>query len=265
MGDVDRIDPQHLSRIETRWSLVFDAHRADDTLRRSAARADLMNRYGGAVRRYLLACLRDVDTAEDLAQEFALRFLRGDFQNADPDKGRFRDFVKRAVYNLMMDHHRARRARVQALPEDVADPASDTALDSWIEAHDRRFVESWRAALLERAWAALARDEQKTGRPWHTILRLRVDRPELRSPELAEEIGRWLGRSVDANWARVNLHRARDRFTALLLQEVATSLDEPTRERVEQELIDLELHEHCREALARQAGHGGAAPGPRSD
>ena len=63
----------------------------------------LVLRYGGAVHRYLLASLRDVDAADELAQEFALRFLRGDFKNADPGKGRFRDFLKRAVYRLMVD------------------------------------------------------------------------------------------------------------------------------------------------------------------
>ena len=57
-----------------------------------------------------------------LAQEFALRFLRGDFRNADPGKGRFRDFLKRAVYHLMIDHHRARRAQASPL-EVVGEPA----------------------------------------------------------------------------------------------------------------------------------------------
>ncbi len=68
-----------------------------------------MLRYGGAVQRYLLASVRDPDAASDLAQEFALRFLRGDFHRADPGRGRFRDFVKRAIYHLMIDHFRERK------------------------------------------------------------------------------------------------------------------------------------------------------------
>jgi RNA polymerase sigma-70 factor (ECF subfamily) len=89
----------HLSQIETHWTAVIRAHRAgaDDGV---MARAELLERYGGAVHRYLLASLRDVEAADDLAQEFALRFLRGDFKNADPGRGRFRDFLKRAVYHL---------------------------------------------------------------------------------------------------------------------------------------------------------------------
>jgi Sigma-70 region 2 len=73
----------HLSRIETHWTAVMCAHRgpADEA---AEARSLLLERYRGAVRRYLLASLRDVEAADDLAQELVLRFLRGDFRNADP-------------------------------------------------------------------------------------------------------------------------------------------------------------------------------------
>ena len=79
-----------------------------------------------------------------VSQEFALRFLRGDFRNADPGKGRFRDFLKRAVYHLMIDHHRARRAHARPLdeagePEDLGPSIADL---------DASFVESWRDELL---------------------------------------------------------------------------------------------------------------------
>src|SRR5262249_8409202 len=82
-GDrVDADDPNpHLSQIETHWSAVFLAHRGPRDAAAEAQRA-LMERYGGAVHRYLLASLRDPEAADDLAQEFALRFLRGDFRRA---------------------------------------------------------------------------------------------------------------------------------------------------------------------------------------
>ncbi len=64
-------------------------------------RDQLMCRYAGAVHRYLLKALGDSDAAAELNQEFALRFLRGDFRHGDPIRGRFRDYVKRTVQNLM--------------------------------------------------------------------------------------------------------------------------------------------------------------------
>lgn len=237
----------HLSRIETQWTAVFQAHRGPSE---EAARvlSEQVRRYGGAVHRYLLASLRNPDAAEDLSQEFALRFLRGDFRNADPGKGRFRDFLKRAVYHLMIDHHRARQAH--ALPlEDVGEPAD---LETSIANLDAGFVESWREELLARAWSALGRFQGRTGRPLFAVLRARVDEPELDSAGLADRLSARLGKSVDAGWVRVNLHRARDQFIDLLLEEVAATLPDRSPEGLVQELIELGLYDRCRATLKRR-------------
>ena len=68
-------DDLHLSQIQTAWSMVRQAH-GDDTAVH-AAQQSLLDRYGGAVRRYALASLRDEDAADEVSQEFALRFVRG--------------------------------------------------------------------------------------------------------------------------------------------------------------------------------------------
>ncbi|HZW29358.1 MAG TPA: sigma factor [Isosphaeraceae bacterium] len=239
----------HLSRIETHWTAVVRAHR-DPGDGAVEARALLLERYGGAVRRYLLASLRDVDAADDLAQEFALRFLRGDFKNADPGRGRFRDFLKRAVYHLMIDYHRARRTTPKLLGDDAPEPAAagDDA-DAWADDLDRQFLESWREQLMAHAWAALEKVQERTGQPFAAVLRLRVACPELRSPQLAEQLSQRLGRPVNAGWVRLNLHRARDLFVESLLGQVEHSLGTHSPERLEQELIELGLFEYCRSAL----------------
>ena len=236
----------HLSRIETHWTAVFRAHHG-----RPDEAAALVERYGGAVHRYLLASLRDAEAADDLAQEFALRFLRGDFKNADAGKGRFRDFLKRAVYHLMIDFHRSRKARPRALVEDAAVPAA--AEDSWDQDLDRQFLDSWRGQLMAQAWSALDRAQERTGQPFADVLRLRVANPELRSPELAQRLSQSLSRTVNAGWVRLNLHRARDMFVESLLAEVERSLGNATPERLEEELIDLGLLDHCRSVLKRRS------------
>jgi len=86
-----------------------------------------------------------------LAWEFALRFLRGDFKNAEPGKGRFRDFLKRAVYHLMVDYQWARRAQPRRIGEAGIEPAGDP----WEPDLDCQFLASWRDQLLARARAAL--------------------------------------------------------------------------------------------------------------
>jgi DNA-directed RNA polymerase specialized sigma24 family protein len=251
---VDEVEHEsHLSRIETHWTAVVRAHRGPvgDA---GAARAALLERYGGAVRRYLLASLRDVDGADELAQEFALRFLRGDFKNADPGRGRFRHFVKRAVYNLMVDYHRTRQARPRPLDDGVPEPAAATDAPM-LRDHDFRFLESWRGELMAKAWAALDQLQARTGQPFADVLRLRVEQPEVRSPQLAELLSARLARPVNAGWVRTNLHRARDLFVESLVREVTQSLEDPSPERLKAELDELGLLDRCRPALKR-AGLG---------
>lgn len=61
-----------LSRIDTLWSVVRRAQ-GGQSAEVSAARQLLLERYGGAVRRYLLGALRGDEAVADLFQEFALR------------------------------------------------------------------------------------------------------------------------------------------------------------------------------------------------
>jgi DNA-directed RNA polymerase specialized sigma24 family protein len=239
-------NPQ-LSQLSTEWTLVFQAHQGSPE-QVASAQVELMGRYAGAVHRYLLHALRDPDAASDLDQEFALRFLRGDFHRADPARGRFRDFVKRALHNLMIDYWRRRSTRPRSLSDHLPDPIDPTDGDRDFEG---RFLSSWRAELLARAWDSLDRLEKQTGQPYHTVLRLRVEHPERRSQDLAERLSGVLGRPITPGGLRMALQRSRSRFVGFLLEEVSASLHAPTLEELEQELIDLKLLDYCRPALKR--------------
>ena len=59
--------------------------------------------------------------AEELTQEFALRFLDGKYHGADRECGRFRNFVKGVLAHLIADHYRRQQARPRPLPLDVED------------------------------------------------------------------------------------------------------------------------------------------------
>ncbi len=241
-------DPTHLSRISTEWDLVFQAHNGPPELV-SAAQTELMARYAGAVHRYLLGAVKDPDVAADLDQEFALRFLRGDLHRADPARGRFRDFLKRAVRNLMIDHYRRRKREASRLVEDVPDIADP---DAGLPDFDEEFTLSWRRELLAQAWEALDGQQKNSGQPFHTILRLRVASPDLTSDQLAQRVSAELKREVNAGWVRQNLHRARDHFAGHLLHAVRVSMDGPTRAQLHEELAELGLLEYCRPAIERR-------------
>jgi RNA polymerase sigma-70 factor (ECF subfamily) len=234
-----------LNRISTLWTVVCRAH---DGPREVAAPAQevLLRRYGRAVHRYLLGALHDAEAADDLSQEFALRFLRGDFRGADRQRGRFRDFVKGILAHLIADHHRRHRP-----PLPLAAGHEPAAAVEPPPGDDARFVESWREGLLARAWEALERVQAETGQPVYTVLRFRADHPEVRSAAMAEQLGVQLGRTLSGAGVRQTLHRAREKYVDLLVEEIVQTLEAPTPDQVEQELIDLGLLESCRSALDR--------------
>jgi RNA polymerase sigma-70 factor (ECF subfamily) len=232
---------ERLSRMLTLWSVVLRA--ADPSAgEAAAARERLLLRYRGAAYRYLLGAVRDVDAASDLCQEFAVRFLRGDFRRANPERGRFRDYVKTALVNLVNDYHRRRQK--QPLP--LAAEAEDRAADAASEAD---FVSSWREELLNQTWEAL-----RVAQPvYHAVLLLRVEDEDMPSSEMAERLTQQLEKPMTPENVRKTLQRSHAKFAELLLEQIADSLTEPTQEELLDELRALDLLKYCRTALERRS------------
>jgi RNA polymerase sigma-70 factor (ECF subfamily) len=239
--------PDRLSQIKTHWSAVFQAHQKQGDEAGLALR-QLVLRYYGAVYRYLLAMLRDPNAARDLTQEFAVAFLRGDFKRADPDRGRFRDYLKKSVRCLVLNYW-ARTNRVGEVLRRLTDDAKATPEVGQAPPADQGFIDGWREELLARTWEDLERMERETGAPHFSVLRLKTQHPELRSARLAEVLALTLGNVLTAEGVRQAVHRARESFARLLVEEVARSLPDPTPEALEQELIDLGLLVYCQAVL----------------
>lgn len=238
-----------LSRIETLWTLVCQVQQGT-VVSAATAQEKLLVRYSPAIQRYLLGALRDPEAADELYQEFALRFVRGDLKGADRQRGRFRDFVKGVLFHLIADHHRRRQRRPLPLCDDLPEPAADEPTAE----SDRQFLENWRGELLSRVWNALSEHQAKTGQPFFAVLQFRAEHPDLRSEQMAQQLGPRLGKPVTAAAIRQTLHRAREKFAELLLDEVAQTLENPTVDQLEEELIDIGLHEYCRPALEQMRG-----------
>ncbi len=241
---------QHLSQIATHWTMVFQAHQdSADAVR--AAQEKLLRRYCGAIYRYLLGALRDPDAADELSQEFALRFVKGYFRRANPERGRFRDYVKMALSNLITDYRKKKGSEAHSLPDGSLGPATDESIH---HVSDEEFLARWREELLNRAWEGLAALEKRTGSLFHTVLRYRADHAEATSEQTAAELGKQLGKPVTPANVRQTLHRAREKFADLLLEEVERSLETDDAERLEEELVELKLLPYCRTALQRRKG-----------
>ena len=233
---------QRLSRISTKWTMVLQAHGANADSTRDSLRI-LLERYHGAAFRYLLGAVRDADVAEELAQEFAFRFVRGDFRRANSERGRFRDYLKTSLIHLVHDWQRQRQAQPQRLGVEPAAPdAADSSTDD--------FTANWRAELLERTWQALA----EANVAYHAALRFRVENPEANSAAMAEHLSSCLGKPVNAVSARKTMERAHVKFADLLLEEVAISVETSKVAELERELRDLDLLKYCRSALQKRQG-----------
>jgi RNA polymerase sigma-70 factor (ECF subfamily) len=238
---------ERLSQISTRWTLLDRVlHGPAEGM--ASAQEQMFERYSGAIRRYLLGSLHDEEAAEELAQEFALCFLERGLGGYDPERGRFRDYVKGVLFHLIADYHKERRQQPLPLAPDYPEPAVE---DPSLSQQERDFLLCWRDELLARTWSALADVERTTGQPFYTVLRFRADHPVLPSPRIAQELTARLGKPLKAAAVRQTLHRARQRFAELLLEEVAESLKTSALERIEQELSILGLLDYCRPALQR--------------
>jgi len=239
----DESDQSRIDGISTHWSLVARAHDgfADEA---TAVRSQLLHRYRGAVYRYLLSIVKDDDLAEELCQEFALNFLQGGFHKADRNRGRFRDYVKTSVVNLVRTHHRGRSKAPGPLPENIPS-APNSSVDSADDGGD--FERQWRQELLDQTWAAMKRD-----RPvYYRLLRLRLNAPDMTSAELATRYTEKHSAPMTSANVRKTLERAHRHFADLMLQEVAAGLVSPTPEDLKRELTTLDLLKYCRPAVDR--------------
>lgn len=241
-----------LSQISTMWTALVRAHGGGpDADHQLLAR--LIERYQGAAYRYLTAATGDPDVAAELFQEFAVRFLRGDFRRASPDRGRFRDYLRTTLINLVRRRPGVARPgpalaiEPDQLPADTEHPA---------DGGDEAFLAHWRQSLLETAWKGLEEAERAGGPPYFTVLRLRADRPDAPSGELAAGLTERLTPAEPFTDAGVRklLQRAREMLTDLLVAEVAASVPTEDPERLAEELIELGFYGYCRKALERRVG-----------
>jgi RNA polymerase sigma-70 factor (ECF subfamily) len=247
-------DKLNLADVPTQWSRIWKAGETEgDTA--AAARNELLVHYHEAVQRYLRLALRDDNAADQLYSDFALRVLHADpfLKRADPERGRFRDYLKAILHRMVIDYYRGRGGEPAPLvPGGDSEPVEESPAPP---EEEQRFRECWRQELIGLAWRALEQGERASGQPYATLMRLQEEQPGLRSAQLAEQLTARLGRPFTAAGVRQLIHRGRELFGDLLVREAAHSLEVSLSNpgavaRVEEELIDLGLFfSYCKTAL----------------
>jgi RNA polymerase sigma factor (sigma-70 family) len=237
------MNPSRLDAIDTRWSLIRLAHAGAMDANTTQARQALVLRYAGALRKYLGKIVANPDDADELAQDAMMRLMQGDFAGANPTRGRFRDFLKTAVRNMVRNYWTKQNRRKPA-------DADLTQLPDDDETNDIEWQAAWQKTVLDHALAAL-KSSEKSGAAgaFSRILKLRADFPDATSEELAAKLSAELGTAVRPDAARQMLRRARLKFAECLIDELRRGLDDDTPARVLEELADLQLLEHVRDFL----------------
>jgi hypothetical protein len=212
-----------LEQISTHWPLIRDPGR-------------FVLRYAPAIEAYLGALVRDPHAVEEITQDFLLRVVERGLIPEDNLRGRFRNYLKAAIRNAALTHFRRRRPpsldeeTLRSLPAEDADPG------------DEEWLREWRRCLLDRVWESLEEHERRSpGNYACTVLRLTADHPQADSVELAELTSTAVGRPLRPDAFRKQVSRARRIFAECLLEEMVQTIENPTADRVEEELIEVGL------------------------
>ena len=235
--------PACLAQITTIWTNILKARGGPDEADAEELRR-FFDRYQRPILNYLRRCVSDDSAASDLFQEFALRFVRGDFAGSRPRSGSFRQYLKTSLANLVRDHQ-LRNAKAPRPWSGHEPQIADVSQQSDLIDH------ALRDELLGRAWELLQLREASGDGSDYSILRERVTRPELTAAQLGIRLAELQIRpeAPDEALTRKLVQRAREEFAEQLLQATQQMLGGTTWEPVEAELAQLGLLQYCERTL----------------
>jgi RNA polymerase sigma-70 factor (ECF subfamily) len=221
----------------THWSVV-QAAGATDSRDVRPAMSRLIETYWYPLYAFIRRKGHGPDEACDLTQEFFSRLLERNFlHTADPDKGRFRTFLLRALARFLVDEwrHESRQKRGGGRA-----PLSLSALEAEeryrLEPADtltpeRIYERRWAMTLLEQAMARLEEECAAAGREaLFAAVKPILCGEDAQSPYavLAARL------DMKEGALKTAVHRLRRRFGALLRGEIAATVSDPAE--VEEEV-----------------------------
>jgi len=220
----------------TRWSMVLSC--TDSGIETAAARdalSELCKTYWRPIFAYV--CRRGYSThdAEDLTQDFFTSLLQGPLlERADPDRGRFRSLLLKALQDFLghatekrYAHKRGGGMKFVSWDDWMAEAPSQLsisaqALNSW--SPEQLFDLRWAATVVEQALQRLREECQSKQRLrlFETLsLYLATDRSDVSYHNLAATLG------ISEPAVKKQLHNLRRRYRWLIYEEVSQTLENP--------------------------------------
>ena len=221
----------------TRWSVILASVDGQTGEQRAAeALAQLCRTYWRPIFAFVARRVHSPEDAEDLTQDFFLTVMTGNLlRRADPERGRFRSLLLKAVKDFLNDardraqtRRRGGEAKFISWDEWTAEAPSHLMLPiaaekSWTA--EKVFDVRWAATVAEQALRRLQEECEAHKRPRvFDVLSgaLTADRQEVAYEPLARELG------VNAADIKRLLHRLRLRYRELLRAEIAETVADPT-------------------------------------
>lgn len=148
----------------TRWTeLLQPIGGRTDTAH--AALEKLMEIYRVPIIKFVSTLIYDRQQAEDIAHDFIARLLeRGDLENADRTKGRFRAYLTTSIRHFVASHYAAQAAGKRGGPHPAVPLDSLTSEPSHAEHGERVFVQQWWRATLDEAHRILRAEWEAAGK-----------------------------------------------------------------------------------------------------
>jgi RNA polymerase sigma-70 factor (ECF subfamily) len=219
--------------VTTRWSIVLScSDSATDEEKAQAALAELCKIYWRPVFAFICRQGHSVPDAQDFTQEFFGRVIKGRLiQSADRNRGRFRSLLLKALQRFLHDEGDKRHARKRGgdlrfvswddwmteAPSHLS--ISEQKSDNW--SPERVFDVRWAATVVERALRRLGDECEKHGRRRvFDVLSscLTADREDVSYADFARVLG------LQETAVKNLVHRLRERYRALLREEVAETV-----------------------------------------
>jgi RNA polymerase sigma-70 factor (ECF subfamily) len=226
----------------THWSLVARAGGIPSPQARQALEL-LCESYWFPIYAFIRRRGADPEAARDLTQSYFTRLLEKNLViAADPQKGRFRAFLKTDCTYFLADQRDRERARKRGGGRPTIPIAAPEAEGRYLrEAADemtaeRLFDRAWAVTLLDRVLDQLAREYADSGRAALFERLQAVLTGGSRSvpyAQLAEELGRTEGAIQAA------VHRLRRRYRTVLREQIGATLKDPTPAEIEDEIRAL--------------------------
>lgn len=196
---------------------------------------DLCRRYWSPLKQFIRSRGYNEAEAEDLTQEFLLHLLEhSTLKRADPQVGRFRSFLLGALNRFLADAYDRRQAQKRGGGmSHVSVEAHEPDLEIPAEGNEIIFDREWALVILENALKGVSQEWAGSESRFAVLRRFLPGAVETPSYEAAAA---QLQLSVPA--LKSELHRLRQRFKALVRQEIANTVSAP--HEIEQEMSYLQ-------------------------